>query len=319
MGVCHSDCLIRDRTEAPPTWPNEFTLGHEGAGEIVAIGPDVPNDQFSIGDRVAIHCVPGCKNCVPCNNGWSQACRAPDNGGYGLGRDGFFAEYVACRADAAVKIPDGVRIQDAAISPDALLTAYHAVKHAAKVKPEDTIAIVGLGGLGLNGVQVAQHLGAKRILVSDNRRDAVETAIKLGIPREDAFCTADPVARPMYEVLAERGVVVDTVIDFVGHHETVLSAQLTVKPTGTIVLVGALSEQAAIVPVLMISNVITIKGTFCGTVDGLKECLELVASGVVKPEIELGSINDLPQVLQDLDEGKIRGRKVLMPDWSREE
>ncbi|SMR60928.1 unnamed protein product [Zymoseptoria tritici ST99CH_1E4] len=319
MGVCHSDCLIRDRSELPPTWSQEFTLGHEGAGEIVALGSEVSKDLFNIGDRVAIHCVPGCHDCIPCNNGWSQACREPGNGGYGLGRDGFFAEYVACRADAAVKIPDGVRIQDAAISPDALLTAYHAVKHTANVKPDETIAIFGLGGLGLNGVQVAKHLGVKRIIVCDNRQDAVDTAVKLGIPREDAFCTAGPASRPIYEVLAEQGVVVDTVVDFVGHSETVLNAQLTVKPTGTIVLVGALSEQVAVLPVVMISNVITIKGTFCGTVDGLKECLELVAKGAVTPEIELGSINDLPQVLEDLDNGKIRGRKVLMPDWSSED
>jgi propanol-preferring alcohol dehydrogenase len=226
---------------------------------------------------------------------------------------------VACRADAAVKIPAGVRIQDAAISPDALLTAYHAVKHTANIKPDQTVAIFGLGGLGLNGVQVAKHLGVKRIIVCDNRQDAVNTAVKLGIPREDAFCTTDPNAAPIHEALAKKGVIVDTVVDFVGHHETVLAAQLTVKPTGTIVLVGALSEQAAIVPVLMISHVITIKGTFCGTVDGLRECLDLVAVGAVTPEIELGSINDLPQVLKDLDDGKIRGRKVLMPDWSSKE
>ncbi|KJX96437.1 hypothetical protein TI39_contig627g00011 [Zymoseptoria brevis] len=158
----------RDRPEPPPTWPQEFTLGHEGAGEIVALGSEVSKELFNIGDRVAIHCVPGCHDCIPCNNGWPQACREPGYGGYGLGRDGFFAECVACRADAAVKIPEGVRIQDAAISPDALLTAYHAVKHTADVKPDETIAIFGLGGLGLNGVQVAKHLGVKRIIVCDN-------------------------------------------------------------------------------------------------------------------------------------------------------
>lgn len=152
MGVCHSDCAIRDAPRSPEArrdWAAEFTLGHEGAGEIVHIGSGVDASRFVVGDKVAIHIIPGCNQCLSCRSGLQRICRAKDNGGYGLGRDGFFQEYAAVRADAAVKVPEGVSIAEAAIAADAVLTAYHAVKYAAEVKPEQTILINGLGGLGL--------------------------------------------------------------------------------------------------------------------------------------------------------------------------
>lgn len=322
MGVCHSDCAIRDvkAGKNPVLSNNEFTLGHEGAGEIVALGENTTS-SLVIGDLVAIHPVAGCRSekCIPCSHGWAQACRAPDNGNHGLGQDGFFAEYVVCREDAAVLVPKGVTIQQAAVAPDALLTAYHAVKHTAAMTAKDTVLIIGLGGLGLNGLQVAQHLGAKRILVCDREQGAVDVAVRLGIAKEDAFCTSDPDAKPIHDVLAERDIVVDTVIDFVGHEQTMLEAQLTVRPAGLIVMVGLLSPKVNVLPGLMAQNVLTLKGTFCGSIDGLRECLDLIAQGVIKPEIVEGSINNLPQVLRDLDDGKIRGRQVLLPDWSTEE
>jgi len=322
MGVCHSDCAIRDLKAGKNRvfLNDEFTLGHEGAGEIVALGPSMTS-SLAVGDLVAIHPIAGCrsKRCIPCSHGWPQACKAPDNGNHGLGQDGFFAEYVVCREDAAVLVPKGVEIQQAAIAPDALLTAYHALNYTAAVTAKDTILIIGLGGLGLNAVQVAQHLGVKRILVCDREQGAVDVAVRLGIASEDAFCTANPDAKSIHEALAEKGIVVDTVVDFVGHEQTVLEAQRTVRPAGLIVMVGLLSPQVNVLPGLMINNVLTIKGTFCGSIDGLRECLDLISQGVIKPQIVKGSVNNLPQVLRDLDDGKVRGRQVLMPDWTTED
>lgn len=315
MGVCHSDCLIRDKPEAPPTWAKEFTLGHEGAGEIVALGENVTS-SLAIGDLVSMHANVGCKSkqCMHCSHGWAHACQAADNGNHGIGRDGMFAEYVVSREDAVVRIPKGVTMQQAAVAPDAFLTAYYAVKYTAAVTAKDTILIIGLGGLGLNGLQTAQHLGAKRILVCDKEQGAVDVAVRLGVAKEDAFCTAD--GKAVHAILAERGIVVDTVIDFVGHEQTVLEAQLSVRPVGLIVLVGLLSRTAPVVPELMAAKVLTLKGSFCGTVEALGECLDLIARGIIQPEIVEASINDLPQLLEKLDNGKVRGRQVLRPDWS---
>lgn len=314
-GVCHSDCFIRDLKKASPNWPAEFVLGHEGAGEIVELGPGVDESKFSVGDRVAMLIVPGCTKCTTCKLGHRRLCKAKGNGGYGLGRDGMFAEYVAVRAYGCVKVPDSVSIEAAAVASDAILTAYHAVKHTAEVKPDQTIAILGLGGLGLNGLQIAQHLGVKRILVCDKKKEAVDLAIKLGVAPEDAFCTSDQDAKPIHEVVAEKGILVDTVIDFVGHEQTILASQMTVREVGLIVQVGLISPQGPLLPVLVTTKSLTICGSYSGEVDGLRECLDLLAKGVIRPEIEKTSVENLPRVMEDLDAGKYQGRMVLMPDW----
>lgn len=317
MGVCHSDCYIRDRPQLPPNWPEEFTLGHEGAGDIVALGSGVDPELLSEGDRVAIHIVPGCYECLTCRLGIRQICKAAGNGGYGLGRDGVFSEYAAVRADAVVKVPDGVRFGDAALAPDAILTAYHAVKYTAElgVKPNQTVLLLGLGGLGLNAVQVARHLGVRRLVVCDRKQAALDLAVKLGVPEEDAIRVGEPTDQPLHEVLAGRDIVVDTAIDFAGHEQTLLAAQLCVRPAGLIVMVGLLSEQAPLIPVVVASNMINIKGSFAGPIESLHECLELMAKGVIRPENETKSIEDLLQTLRDLDDGKYTGRRVLSPDW----
>lgn len=87
MGVCHSDCGIRDMSEHPPTWSDEFTLGHEGAGEIVALG-DETTSSLAIGDLVAIHPLMGCKSeqCMHCSHGWSHACQAAETAIMGLAK-----------------------------------------------------------------------------------------------------------------------------------------------------------------------------------------------------------------------------------------
>ncbi|KXT08581.1 hypothetical protein AC579_2603 [Pseudocercospora musae] len=318
MGVCHSDCLIIARPEPLPGC-SEFTLGHEGAGEIVEIGSEV-NNGLQPGDKVSIHIVPGCGECRECNLGFRRLCKQSDNGGYGLEKDGFMQEIVAARADACVKIPEGVRIEDAAIAPDAILTAFHAIKYTGEVNEKDKVAIIGLGGLGLNGVQIVKYFGVEvgSIYVMDKKLEAVEAAIRLGVKKENAFCSGDEhyEKKPMHEVLAERGVSIDKVIDFVGHDETHTTAQIIVRPAGTIVVVGLLSMQTPLLPGLMVTKCYTIKGTFAGEIEGLKECLDLLAKGVIRPELSTASVNELPQVLKDLDYGKIKGRKVLLPDWT---
>ncbi|KAK4496132.1 hypothetical protein PRZ48_012111 [Zasmidium cellare] len=315
VGVCHSDCYIRDMKENIGDWAAEFVFGHEGAGEVVELGPGIDQAKFKVGDRVAIHIIPGCKECATCKLGHNRLCKMKGNGGYGLGRDGVFAEYASVQAYGCVKVPDNVSIEAAAIASDAVLTAYHAVKYTADVKPDQTIAIFGLGGLGLNGLQIAQHLGVKRILVVDKKREAVNLAVKLGVAPEDAFCTSDTDAKPIHQVVAEKGILVDTALDFVGHEQTIPSAQMVVRDLGLIVVVGLISQQAPLLPVLMTMKSLTIKGSYNGEVDALKDCLELLSQGVIRPEIEKTSIENLPQVMEDLDNGKYQGRMVLTPDW----
>ncbi|KAI7180787.1 40S ribosomal protein [Hortaea werneckii] len=293
-------------------------LGHEGAGKVVKIGPDVNPDIFSLGDRVAIHLIPGCNksDCLECSRGLHVLCKADGSGNYGLGRDGMFAEYVACQARAAVKVPDPVEMPAAAVAPDAVLTAYQAVKYTGAVQPDHTIVIFGLGGVGLNGVQTALHLGVKRILVVDRRQHSLDEAVALGIPRENCFCTGEgPDEKKIEQFVAENNVQIDVAIDFVGHADTILAAQMLVRPAGLIVQVGLLAQHGPLIPGYLVMHAKTIKGNYNGSLESFAEVMELMGQGVLKPKLETGSIEDLPQVLKDLDNGKVRTRMVLLPDW----
>lgn len=318
MGVCHSDCTILGLEKPVHGMGADFVMGHEGMGEIVSLGTQVDRSCYNIGDRVGVYLNAGCyrPECLQCSRGLQQLCKS-EGGHYGIGRNGMFAEYAAIHSRAAFHIPKGLDDSLAAVSADAVVTAYHAVKYTAAVRPEDTIAIFGLGGLGLNALQTALHLGVKQIYVVDKRQETVDAAIKLGVPPENAFCTASPDATKLHEVVASKQIAIDTCIDLAGHEDTVLSAQLSLRPGGTLVLVGLISAQVPLLGLVVVPAGLTIKGSYNGSVQAYKECLELMEKGVLVPKVQTGSIEDLPQVLKQLDEGQIQGRMVLLPDWKR--
>ncbi|KAK3661636.1 hypothetical protein LTR56_000124 [Elasticomyces elasticus] len=318
MGVCHSDCTLCSMDEPILGMKKEFVLGHEACGEIVQLGSDVKASDFDVGDKVSILIIPGCnqEKCPQCSRGLNTICRHPDSGNYGLGfGEGMFAEYISIKSRAAAKIPDGVDLAQAAVAADAVLTSYHAVRYVADVQPDQTIAIFGLGGVGLNGLQTALHLGARRIFVVDKRQETLDEAMKLGVPKEDTFCTGDPNAKRIEQYVAENGIQVDTALDFVGHSDTFQSAQFTVRPGGTITVVGLISSSLPLIPMVSVMNALTIKCSYNGDRKSLVECLDLMAKGVLKPVVETKSVEELPQVLRDLDEGKVKSRMVLLPDW----
>lgn len=220
-GVCHSDLSILRMENRPPHWPKEvFTLGHEGCGEVIEVGHLVSG--FKSGDLVAINAVAGCgsQGCGECSRGYPQVCLSQDGERHGLGYDGSYAPYVAIKAKAATKLPDGVSVQQGAVATDACMTAYHAVVGTAQVKKDNTVVIIGLGGLGFNAVQIVQAVGA-RVIISDKREEVVGEAIRFGVPEEDAV----PVGEDLVEFVKRKQLVVDTVIDFVGVPETFNAAQ----------------------------------------------------------------------------------------------
>jgi len=106
-GVCHSDSLILESPSPPDLHKEPFTLGHEGCGEVIALGSNVNPAMVSIGQRVAIFAVPGCRenDCRECGKGLQRLCQKL--GMYGLQQPGFFAPYVAVKDWAVVPVPDG--------------------------------------------------------------------------------------------------------------------------------------------------------------------------------------------------------------------
>ncbi|OQV08477.1 hypothetical protein CLAIMM_12742 [Cladophialophora immunda] len=284
---------MREMTTLPPEFPdkkNKFTFGHEGCGKIVALGPHAK--KFKIGDVVAIMCVPGC---------------GPR---YGGGEDGFNAAYTKVRETAAVKVPAGVSMAAAAVATDACMTSYHAVVGRSAVKKEDTVLIFGLGGLGFNALQVVTHIGARAIVV-DQRQAVLDEALKVGVKPEDVV-PAD--TTDVAGWVKDKKLVIDKVIDFVAVPETFKAGVLSVRLSGTIVLVGLLSPELPLASPIVVRRQLNILGSYGGTIQDVEACLDLIQKNVIVPQVVTGSLKDFPALLEDLHHGKIKGRVVMIPE-----
>jgi propanol-preferring alcohol dehydrogenase len=217
-GVCHSDVALSQQEPQPPGWSAAYTLGHEGCGEVVEVGSSVGN--FKIGDMVAILSVPGCgkSTCYRCKRGVPQICEECER--YGIGSNGSYAPYIAVKERSITKLPDGVPPEVGAVATDACMTAYHAIVGTAQLRKDETVVIVGIGGLGFNAMQIAQAIGA-RVVVTDRRQEVLDEAVKFGIPKEDVV----PIAESLVEFVKKNNLLIDTVVDFVGVPETFSASQ----------------------------------------------------------------------------------------------
>lgn len=147
-GLCHTDCNVLSGKDDMLFWKRPITLGHEIAGIIVDLGPDVTS--FSIGERVVSGV--GTSHPLTIEDVTTSA---------GIGYDGGYAEFAVFNEVKTLRIPDGATFAHAAVATDAVATAYHAVVAEGQATSSSTIAIIGLGGLGLSGVSIASFMGAK--------------------------------------------------------------------------------------------------------------------------------------------------------------
>lgn len=232
-GVCHSDVAIVSGVSATrqPYSRDVFTLGHEGCGTIVAIGDSIPSGSHAaslkVGDRVAINPVSGCddKACQDCGTGFPQLCQRDEGSHHGLGHDGAFADYVAVSHRDALKVPEGVSSAEAAVATDAVMTSHHAIITRAKIQPADVVFQFGLGGLGLNAVQILlKKVGVKHLYVCDTRQGPLDEAVRLGVPEANVV----PLGAEVVEWVRERGLEgkIDKVVDFAGAQQTFSDAEV---------------------------------------------------------------------------------------------
>ena len=309
-GVCHSDCSILDAEfqKGMFAMPNPFVLGHEGAGVVVSVGSNVT--EFQPGSYVAVLGTNACytKSCGACTHGLDNSCLTHPY--LGFGGDGFFASHVSVSTRNLVEVPadqETVKPSVAAISTDAVLTPYHALVSCAKLTPDQTILVIGAGGLGLNAIQIAKHvLGVKNVVVIDIRDVSVKAASEVG---------ADYACRPedLDALIKEHNFVFDSVIDVVGNAETFANALYRVRIGGLIQIIGLSVREIPFPLIAVAMKNVTIKMSAWGTKLELKEVLNAVASGKVKPQVEERPLEDCLEVLQDLAIGKLKSRVALIP------
>ncbi len=305
-GLCRTDLHIVEgqwREKSGVALP--YTLGHENAGWVHEVGAAVGN--VAPGDAVVVHPLITCGLCRACRAGDDMHCATslfP-----GISADGGFAELLKTNARAVVKLDAGLEPADVAAHSDAGLTAYHAVKKAAKLlHPGTTAVVIGAGGLGHIGIQSLKVLTPARVIVVDRSEEALELGRQVGA---DDAVLADG---RQVEQLRERtdGLGAEVVLDFVGEGGALEDAIGMLKEAGTHYVIGYGGELR--VPAIdVISAEINFVGNLVGTYNELAELMTLARQGRVTLRTRAYPLDAINDAMDDLDHGRLHGRGILVP------
>ncbi|MFJ8718780.1 Zn-dependent alcohol dehydrogenase [Streptomyces violaceus] len=241
-GVCHSDLSLSDGTMRVPV---PAVLGHEGAGTVVAVGEGVTH--VAPGDGVVLNWAPSCGTCHACSLGEVWLCANALNGAadvYARTTEGAdlhpglnvaaFAEETVVSAACVLPVPQGVPLTDAALLGCAALTGYGAVHHSAQVRPGETVAVFGAGGVGLAALQAARIAGASRIVAVDVSAEKEELARAAGAT--DYVIASENTAREIRALTGKQGV--DVAVECAGRAVSIRAAWDSTRRGGRTTVVG---------------------------------------------------------------------------------
>ena len=308
-GLCHTDIGLMARTKAE--WLNTqppFTLGHEIAGWVGEIGQGVVG--FKVGEPVAVVPVWGsCGHCPPCRRGEENFCYYIARLiGAGVGFDGGLAEYVLVDARFAVPMGDFDPVLAAPLT-DAGLTTYTAIKPALpSLVPGSTAVVIGVGGLGLLGVQFLRTLCSARVIAVDNDRSHLELANQHG-----ADYTLPSDAGTAERILSlTSGAGATFILDCVGAEGTLKTGVAALARLGRLTLVGAALKTVpfGLHEVPWGAQLATSMNG--GTVN-LREVIELARQGRIETIEDRYPLTRVADGYTDLKNGKLRGRAVCIP------
>jgi alcohol dehydrogenase, propanol-preferring len=301
-GVCHTDLHA-----AHGDWPVKpsppFVPGHEGVGEVVAIGDQVT--RVAVGDLVGNAWLwSACGECEYCETGWETLCPRQENGGYSV--DGSFGQYMLVDARYAPLIPAGVDL--AAVAPIlcAGVTVYKGLKRT-DTRPGQWVLISGIGGLGHIAVQYAVAMGLRVVAVDvDDEKLALARTHGAEIT-VNARTSDDPAAE--IQRLTGGGVHGGLVTAVNGH--AFPQAIGALRRGGTVALVGLPPEQF---PLDIFSTVLlglTVRGSIVGTRKDMAEAVDFFARGKIQPTYTVRPMSDINAIFGEMERGGIDGRIVI--------
>ncbi len=236
-GICHSD--VHYRAGVSPVQPLPLTLGHEIAGVVERVGAGVTS--LRAGDRVCLHYMVTCGDCLYCSRGSEQFC--PSGQMLGKSRDGGYAEYISVPARNAFPLPDEIPFEQGAIMMCSSATSFHALRKG-RVQPGESVAVFGVGGLGASAVQLARACGALDVYAVDINPGKLKMAEGWGaIPVNAA--EADPVAE-IKRLTGGRGV--DVALELIGLPLTMRQALASLAIFGRAVVVGLTDRTIEVAP-----------------------------------------------------------------------
>jgi 2-desacetyl-2-hydroxyethyl bacteriochlorophyllide A dehydrogenase len=226
-GICHSDSHYR--SGVTKTGPLPVTLGHEVAGIVAEVGPDVTS--FKPGDRVAVHYLVSCGDCHHCRRGFEQFCSTCKM--IGKHRDGGWADYICMPERSLFLLPPEISLEHGAVMMCSSSTSLHALKKA-RLKGGETVAVFGIGGLGASALQLAKAMGALEVFAVDVNPVKLDLAVALGATPVNA-AEGDPV-QEIRRLTHGRGV--DVTVEVIGLPVTMRQAVQSLAVQGRAAIAG---------------------------------------------------------------------------------
>ncbi|MEV8067910.1 Zn-dependent alcohol dehydrogenase [Streptomyces sp. NPDC085995] len=322
-GVCHSDLSLTNGTMRVPV---PAVLGHEGAGTVLAVGEGV--GHVAPGDCVVLNWAPSCGTCHACSLGEVWLCANALNGAadvYARTADGIelhpglnvaaFAEETVVAASCVLPLPEGVPLTDAALLGCAVLTGYGAIHHAAKVRPGETVAVFGVGGVGLATLQAARIAGAGRIVAVDVSPEKEELARTAGAT--DYVVASENTPREIRALTGKQGV--DVAVECVGRAVTIRAAWESTRRGGrtTVVGIGGKDEQVTFNALEIFHWGRTLTGCVYGNSDPARD-LPVLADHVRTGRLDLSALvterialDGIPAAFENMTAGK-GGRSLVV-------
>ena len=304
-GVCHSD-LHQARND----WGNSsypIVPGHEIVGVVRAIGGGVT--KFSVGDNVAVGClVDSCLVCDPCQDHQEQYCDARPTGTYnskdrrdGSPTFGGYSAGIVVREEFVLKVPDSLDMARAAPLLCAGITSYSPLKHW-KIGPGSKVGVVGLGGLGHMGVKLAVGLGAEVTMITTSPSKAVD-AQALGAKHVLISTDKDAMKAAMRSL--------DFVLDTVPVAHDVASYLMLLKPSGNLVIVGAIDMLPGFHTGLLLGGRKSVAGSAIGGIKETQEMLDFCADKNILPDCEMIAMADINHAYERMEKSDVKYRFVI--------
>lgn len=295
-GVCHSDLSLSNGTLRQPA---PAVLGHEGAGTVVAVGEGVTH--VAPGDPVVLNWAPACGSCHFC--GLAEPWLCADAGAAaarpyatlrGDGSDLYpglstaaFAEETVVAANAVLPLPEGVPLADAALLGCAVLTGYGAVHHSARIREGESVAVYGVGGVGLAVLQSARIAGAGQIIAVDVTAGKEELARAAGAT--DFVVSGEATAKHIRKLTGGHGA--DAAIECVGRADTIRTAWSSTRRGGrtTVVGIGGQDQQVTFTALELFYFARTLSGCVYGNCDPAHD-LPVLAGHIRAGRLDLSAL-----------------------------
>lgn len=330
-GMCHSDLHVLGGAIA---FPMPCVLGHEVAGEIVEVGPLNEYANLAVGDKVAGAFLMPCGRCESCAQGRDDLCEpffglnrlkgrlyddttrlfSTDGQPIWMYSMGGLAEYCVIPSTSVAKLPDDVDPVAGAILGCAAMTAYGAVRRGADLRYGESVAVVAVGGVGSNVIQIAKAFGARQILAIDVSDEKLADAVQLGATDTINSATQD-VREEVMRITGGRGV--DVAFEVLGRPQTWAAALDAIRDGGRMIPIGlgAGVQTAGVEINRTVRRSQSIIGSYgARTRQDLPEVVRLAAEGVINYRSIVSrsfSLDDVAEGYHLLHAGEIRGRAVV--------